>query len=96
MITNKIKTPEDYCQAYLDMIYPQPISKLQVKGVSQAFHAGIEAACKFIHRHIADQQGIVDDEILVERLVRFRALNRQRALQLNQPPPTTTATKTND
>ena len=87
MITeDKIKTPEQYCAAYLATVYAEPIPKLQTLEVSRAFHAGIEGACRFIHRYIAGQED-TDDEILVERLVRFRSLNKQRALQLQQPQP---------
>ena len=78
----KIPTPKTYCNAYLDTVYDGKLEKNQHIEVSCAFYAGIEAACKFIEEHMANDEE-TDDEVLAKRLVRFRVLNKDCAQHTN-------------
>lgn len=78
----KIPTPKEYCEAYFQRVYDKrSLDKVQAIEVSLAFHAGIEAMCKFMMEDFF--AGEDDDRVLEERLVRFRNINKARALHIN-------------
>lgn len=77
----KIKSPKDYCDSYFKGTYDGELPKQQVIEIGCAFHAGIEAVCKFMDEFMDDPN--VDDDQLVQRMIRFRKINKDCAMHYN-------------
>jgi hypothetical protein len=75
------KHPNTYLKEYLGQVYDSEISKEQSVEVSCAFHAGIEAMCKFVEDYMVDDN--VDDDDLVQRMINFRRRNKDCAMHHN-------------
>lgn len=79
---SKTPDPDQYCQKYLKAVYSSPLEKAQYIEVGGAFHAGIEAMCKYMMEDFfGDKED--DDDVLIDRLVKFRQKNKDCAMHIN-------------